>query len=356
MSIEIYPEDFSTRYGLTHAISVTMTAFYNDIGKLTLVAPIDDHNIKTLKVGNVVYDTTRGNTYIIVNVKIDTPNRRITANGYTAETLLNRRVAAEKVKVTNIESGVYSAVRGNLRGLENRIQTAAIKGLTEVYQGDDPTTEDVDESAVYGGQLLDAITPVLEYGELGRQMIWDDSTKKWTFEIFKGVDRTQGIHRVVFSTEHGTAKDLVCNDDDTKFYTMAFVRWQWEGQAQTHIVGVTGSGDVNARELWVESSVSVSVEKDEDYETTKKKAIAEAMDALKEQVRRKSFTVTIDPEDFGRLYDLGDIVSCVSIKYGVEFNARVTGIKYTLDATGEKTEVTLGEPILTALEALKLNG
>ena len=58
MSIEIYPEDFSTRYGLTHAISITMTAYYNDIGKLMLVAPIDDHNIQALKVGNVIYESS----------------------------------------------------------------------------------------------------------------------------------------------------------------------------------------------------------------------------------------------------------------------------------------------------------
>ena len=38
MSIEIYPEDFSTRYGLTHAISITMTAYYNDIGTLVPIA------------------------------------------------------------------------------------------------------------------------------------------------------------------------------------------------------------------------------------------------------------------------------------------------------------------------------
>lgn len=351
MSIEIYPEDFSTRYGMTHAISITMTAFYNDIGKLMLVAPIDDHNIQALKVGNVIYDTDRKLTYILVNVKIDTSYRRITANGYTAEAILNRRVASAKTKITNIESGVYEAVNGNLRGLESRIQTAPVKGLEETYQGDDETTKDVDESVVYGGQLLDELTPVLEYGELGRRMLWDDTTKKWTFEVFKGIDRTQGIHRVVFSTEQGTAKDLICNDDDSTFYTTAFVRWDWEDTVQMHLVGTCGA---SARELWIDSSLSP--EDGEDFAAMKKRVLSDAMDTLKEQIRRKSFTVTIDPEDFGRLYDMGDIVSCVSIKYGVEFNARVTGIKYTLDATGEKTEVTLGEPILTALEALKLNG
>lgn len=41
---------------------------------------------------------TRKLTYILVNVKIDTSYRRITANGYTAEAILNRRVGVRKDK------------------------------------------------------------------------------------------------------------------------------------------------------------------------------------------------------------------------------------------------------------------
>lgn len=356
MSIEIYPSDFSTRYEIANAISISETLEYNDFGKLTLVADADEYNIKVIRNGHIVFDTELKATYIIVTTKIETGSNRITANGYSADWLLNLRVAAGDTshrKITNIESGVYDVVNANLRGLENRIQTAAIKGLTEVYQGDDETTADVDESIVYGGQLLDAITPVLEYGELGRRMLWDDATKKWTFEIYKGVDRTEGIHAAVFSAEQGTAKNLVITQDDKDWYTTAFVRWMWEGAAQMHLVGTCGA---NARELWVESSVSVEVEKDEDYATTKKKAIAEAMDALKEQNKRQSFTVTIAPEDFGTLYGMGDIVSCVSVRHNIKFTARVTGIKCTGDIRERKMEIVLGEPEMTIMELIKRNG
>lgn len=354
MSIEIYPDDFSTRYGIQNVISLSETVEYNDLGKLTLVVDADQYNLQAIKTGYIVYDTALKVTYIIVTVKIETASNRITANGYTAEYILNRRVAiSDERQVTNIESGVYTIVKDNLRGLQ-RINIAELKGLTETYQGDDPTTEDVDESVVYGGQLLDAITPVLEYGELGRRMVWDGKKCEWTFEIYKGVDRTSGIHATTFSAEQGTAQDLVITDDEKDWYTMAFVRWQWEGVARTDIVGTTG--DPDSRELWVESSVSVSVEKDEDYGTTKKKALAEAMDALKEKNRRQSFTVTIDADEYGVRYGLGDIVKCVSIRHGIAFAARVTGIKNTLDARKRELKVVLGEPELSLLEVIKRNG
>ena len=42
------------------------------------------------------------------------------------------------------------------------------------------------------------------------------------------------------------------------------------------------------------------------------------------------------------------------MKYGVKFNARITNVKYTLDANQEKTEVVLGAPILTVIKEMEL--
>jgi prophage tail gpP-like protein len=57
----------------------------------------------------------------------------------------------------------------------------------------------------------------------------------------------------------------------------------------------------------------------------------------------------IDPAELGVLYNIGDIVSCVSKRFGVRFNARVLGAKFKKDANSESTEIILGEPILTAI-------
>ena len=77
---------------------------------------------------------------------------------------------------------------------------------------------------------------------------------------------------------------------------------------------------------------------------------------LEKYISRQSFSVVVDASEFGVLYNLGDIVSCSSVRFGVRFNARVTGISYKMDATGEQTSIHLGEPILTAIGELKLNG
>lgn len=347
MSIEVYPSDFSTRYEVTHAISIQMAIYYNGIGKLQLVVPVNDYNITALKTGNILYDTVRGTTYIIVNTKCDTTDNRITANGYTTDWLLNKRSVAVKHNVTTIETGVYDIINENLRGL-SRISTAAVKGLAETFSGDS-----AEEATAYGGQLLDAIIPYLDNGDLGYRMVWDASSLSWVFEIFKGKDLTSGIHAIAFAEEQGTCSDLVINEDTSTFKNIAYVKYRLTDGTES--VETVGSAEGDDRfEAWFETSVSQEL--DESADDCRKRAVAYATLELGKLINRKSFKVTIDASELGTRYNVGDVVSCVSIRFGVSFNARITGVKYKMDATGEKTEIILGDPILTALGALKLNG
>ena len=347
MSFEVYPSDFSTRYEITHAISVQMTLHYNDIGKVQLVLPVNDYNITALKTGSILYDTVRGATYIIVNTKCDTTDNRITANGFTTDWLLNKRSVATKHDVTTIESGVYDIINENLRGL-SRISTAEVKGLTETFSG-----EAAEEATAYGGQLLDEIIPFLNNGDLGHRMVWDARDLSWQFEIFKGDDKTAGIHAVAFAEEQGTCSELVINEDTSTFKNFAYVSYRLSDE--TELVEAIGSAEGDDRfEVWFDTSVSQ--EKGESADDCRKRAVAYATMELGKYINRKSFKVTIDASELGTLFNIGDVVSCVSVRFGVSFNARITGVKYKMDITGEKTEIILGDPILTALGALKING
>jgi hypothetical protein len=341
MSFEIYPSDFSTRYELRHATSAIMTIYYNDIGKLVLVSPVNDYNITALKVGNLLYDTDRDVTFIIANTKIETDTNRITAHGYTANWLLNKRCIASKYKLTTLESGIYAIINANMRNM-TRLKTASAEGLKEKTK-----------TNLHGGQILDEVQPFLEEAGLGNKMIWDPDALTHIFKIYKGTDLTDGIHAVVFSDEQGTAHELIINDDDSTLKNFAYVKGKLnDGTEFVETVG-TATGD-NRREVWFETSVLQ--EQDESVSDCKERAIAYATMELGKRIRRQSFSVAIDASELGVMYNLGDIVSCVSIRFGVSFNARITGIKYTLDNRKTKTEIILGEPILTALGEMKLNG
>jgi hypothetical protein len=352
MSLEVYPSDFSTRYEITHAISIQMSLLYNDMGKVQIVVAANDYNIKALKKDYILYDTVHDATYIIVNVKCDTVENRITANGFTSEWRLNKRVVAAPQQIKIIETGVYGIVNDNLRGL-TKISTAAVKGLTEKFQPDDPETQDEDESVIYGKGILDAITPVLEYGGLGRRMNWDPSTLSWEFEIFKGNDLTSGIHAITFAEEQGTCTNLVINEDASTFKNVAYVTWK--KRDNTEMLATVGSATGDDRfELWLSSSVTQ--EDNETVAAARKRAESYAQLELGKHINRQSFSVVVDASELGVLYNIGDIVACSSVRFGVRFNARITGVTYTMDVSGEQTAVQLGDPILTALGEMKLNG
>lgn len=349
MSLEIYPADFSTRYGLYAATAISMSENYNDVGKISIIEPLDDYAIASLKPGSIVYNTERGTTYIIVNVKSDTTKQQITANGYTTDWLLNKRCVAKKRQIVTIEADTYDLITRNLRGL-SRIDLAPIKGLTETFQEDDPDTEDEDESVISGDQLLDQVTEVLAYGKLGRRMLWDSENLRWTFEIYKGVDRTEGIHAVAFAEEQGTCRDLVINEDESTFKNVAYIEYKYNDKTYQTFVG-TAEGD-DRRELWCGSSVIA--EENESKKAVEKRAKEQASLALGKYLKRTSFTVTIDPKEFGVRYDIGDTVSCVSNRFGVAFQAQVTGYQYNLDSNGETTSIVLGEPTLTVIDEVIL--
>lgn len=351
MSLEVYPPDFSTRYEISHAISIQMSIYYNDVGKIQLVAVADNYNIVALKKNCIIFDTDHKTTYLIVNVKCDTVENKITVNGYTAEYLLNKRVVAAKTQILNIETGVYGIINGNMRDM-TRISTAAVKGLPETFQPDDPETEDTDESVIYGGGVLDAITPVLEYGELGRRMIWDTSSLSWTFEIYKGADLTSGIHAIAFAEEQGTCTKLVINEDSSTFRNFVYVTYKDRNQNDKLTTIGSATGD-DRFELWLDSSITQ--EDGESLANARKRAVTFAQLEMGKYINRQSFSVVIDASELGTLYNIGDIVTCSSVRFGVRFNARITGVTYTLDVTGEQTAVQLGDPILTALGEMILN-
>lgn len=342
MSLECYTSGFSNRHEITHAISIQTADYYNDIGKIILNVPIDDYNISVLEVGGMLYNTVTGFTYVIVNIKTDTINNRLTINGYTTNWLLNSRVIASKATITNVESGIYSLLANNLRAL-SYIVPASASGLTK--------TTNVE---LYGGQLLDEVLDILEDAEYGHKMVWDDNTKKFTFTIYNGNDLTSGIHAIVFSDEQGTAQDLVINDDTSTFKNFCYCSAEYSDGTELIATAGTATGD-DRYEVWIDAA-GLSQEEEETNEQFFERAQRFAAMQLGRYVHKQCFTVTIDASEFGVLYGLGDIVTCSSARFGVQFTARITGIKYKMDINGTQTDVVLGDPILTKIGEIQLNG
>lgn len=333
MSIEVYTPGFANRHEITHAISLETAVYYNEIGKITLVLPIDDYNIQTVKKGSLVFDTKAGDTWWVNQLKIDTVNNRITANGYTSNWILNSRVLYPRASLTRVERDVLATVSACLRGL-SYVEVAADSGL--------PAACDVE---LFGGQLLDEIIKVLDGAEYGHRMRWSDTEKKFTFEVYNGIDRTSGNNAVRFSEEWGSAEDLVINEDDSIFKNFAYVHANDASGKETAYAAGEATGD-ERREVWIDGT-TITYDKDEEtaaeYETRLRNF---GLLELGKYAEKQGFNVAVDASELGTKYNLGDVVSCVSKRFGVVFNSRVTGKKFKSDINGQSTQLILGDPIL----------
>ena len=323
MRIEIFSPDLSTHHELANAISVQFEEKYNDVGKMTIVLPMDDYNIGIALKGSVVYIVGLGFAYEVAEVQSDTENNEITLNGYTLNNRLNRRVIATAATVQNVEHDLYSIVRQNLRNLP--VLLHAEQGL--------PAT--VDQTTLYGEELLSSIQPVLNDAGYGQRAAFDYRAKTITWEIYQGEDRSTGLKRVIFSEERGTAPG------------------QYRDQTEFVVTAGTVTGE-DRRELWAEYSGDPQgeVEGNSAFQTRVRQFAALQ---LGNYLDRLSFTVNADASELGTAYNVGDLVSCVSLRHGVQFNARITGASYSQDANnGMQVSLTLGDPILTVIGGIKL--
>lgn len=333
MRLEIFTPDLSNRHEITHATSVQFSDLYNDIGKFTVVLPLDDYNTSIALKGSILYIVDRKLAYEVAEVLDDTENNEITLNGYSLNNRLNRRVVASAITVANVEADVYNVVRQNLRGLP--VQLATSKGLTET----------VEETSLFGGNVLDEVMPILSDADLGNRAVFDYRAKTITWEIYKGVDRTSGLQTVSFVQERGTAPGLTIDQDESEYKNVCYCKAQYKDGTEFTVTAGTVTG-ADRRELWAEFSGD-GQQDDESKSAFQTRVKQYAALQLGSHCDRLSFSVNIDGSELGSAYNVGDLVWCVSLRRGLKFKTRITGSTYAQDENGVTVSLTVGDPILT---------
>lgn len=331
----MFTPDLSNRHEITNAISCQFSEYYNAVGKFSLVLPMDEYDIKLAIVDSILYVADRKLAYEVAEVQHDCDANQITVNGYSLNNRLNRRVVAASASVTNVEADIYNIVQANLRELP--ILLAASKGLSET----------VTATGVYGDSLLDAVKPILTNAGLGNRALLDYRAKTITWEIYKGVDRSDGLAAILFVQERGTAPGLVADRDISEYKNVCYCEAQYKDETKFVVQAGTANGE-NRRELWV----SFSGDEQQDNESNEAFQIRVKQYAalqLGSHLDRKGFDIDADGDELGTAYNVGDMVWCVSLRLGVKYKARITGAKYTQDANGKSVKLEIGDPILTVL-------
>ncbi len=373
---------------LNSFISLTWKEEYQGKGRLAMYCYDNDETAKLLRQGYFLYRTDRHTAMEIVRIDRNDQTRQIYVGGYTTLNILNRRVMTEAYEANIGESSVYGMVAANLRALP--VLNAAEKGYTDA----------LGEAVTYQNKrLYDAIIDVCEGTGLGARMTYDPDTNKHTLEVYKGTDHTADSETpYIASAEFGNLQSLSTSEDDDYYRntcvvtgTLAGGQTVWvrvyayaglEDHPELQREAVLDSGliqrgavteqivDTSWSDNWWSSYANQNgtsagsysggyrtIQAAETGAEFAERLCQVGMDKLKEYTQTKSFDAQIDASDYGTLYTLGDIITCKSTRYGMEFDARVSSVTEKEEAGNHTISVVLGEPDTDAITGgILLNG
>lgn len=340
--IGIYSKDLTRQEFVLNVISFSCNERYNEIGTFTLITG-SSYSSQLLKIGSIIRD---GNFFGIIE-RIKFSNDEITINGYTLNWLLKTRVIMNDLSVSgNLEQSIYNTVSSNLRGLG--LSLSPLKGFTDTFS----TKFDA------GTNLADLVVTLCNHCDYGNRITINPNTGIYTFEIYQGEDLSLNSNprAVLFSAERKNLGELVGDSDYSNRANKIFVTAKNLTKERVMVVVDDSSDDENVVETFLSGSDQRDIETEYDDEgreigTIPAETTEEFLSRLEQDGRaelkenhslHQSFTFTINPSEYGIKYSLGDKVSCSSSKFDLKFVTRVTGVKHSLETSGETYTITLG--------------
>lgn len=183
---------------------------------------------------------------------------------------------------------------------------------------------------------------------LGWNIYIDLALKKMVFETYVGRDLTigQSIYPpVIFSPEFESLKTQHYVDSDVSYRNVAIVAGQGEGELRSIVEVGTASG-MERKEVFVDA-------RDLPDDSLLGDRGVQKLNEMKVDQLLEGEILTSGPFQYGKDYDLGDIVTIRNKNWGVTMDARITEIKETYDQSGFSMEGTFGNSIPTLVGKIK---
>ncbi len=344
------------RVGLVEDVrSLQWLSEYQDAGEIKLVCSATEKNRALLVDGNRLYCTEQPESAIIRQTQIDDDGKdaKLTVRAMLSAARWADRVVMATEQVHNAEAGMLSLTTKHRRGLPGI--TGAAKGIAVSL-----------DTQISWGSVLDAEITLATASGLGFREVFAPDTGTETFEVYEGVDRTQGAgYNGYFGDDIDNISSLkiVRGSDGWKNY--AIIGGQGEGVNRKIVTASLGAytGD-EIRELWVDAkdigttyqiaapdgsggyTYTEATYTDEEYAAALQ---ARGLEKLAENLQTLEVDASIGQGlmEYGRDYALGDIVPLKLTRYGLRLSARISAVRTIYESTGKKVTAVLSDFNLT---------
>lgn len=336
---------------------------YSKCGDFELHCSLTPETLKLLQRGNVIWkkgDLEAG--YIEYrNLTQDTTGKEVLViKGKFLTGYLGRRIVWDRQNLnTTSELAIRELVNSNVINPIDTARKIDLMALGEVkgYAGN------IDKQVSYKN-LLETVEDIANVSELGIRTSLDIENKQMIFDIYEGLDRTanNGVNApAIFSQEFENILEQEYTDSLNNYKNTVLVAGEGEGSEREFISLENGQGldryelFVDARDLQSTKTVNeeeVAIPISEYREMLEDRGVSK----LSEHKEIETFDSKVNlnsnlmyKEDF----DLGDIVTCTSKKWGITIDTRITEIEEVYEESGKQINVVFGNNIPTLIDVIK---
>ncbi len=328
---------------------------YSRCGDFELHLPITAGNLTLLIKGNIIYKKDDREAGYIVYRKLteDTEGREmLSVTGRFITGYLGRRIiwGTENYNGTN-EAAMRNMINNNCISPADHHRKIELLELGELNGFTQPANFQVSYT-----NLLSTIEDKAEVSELGIRTLLDVQNKKIKFEIYEGLNRTAGQSlnpQAIFSKEFENILEQEYTDSMSSYRNIALVAGEGEGAERA--LTTVGSGIGTDRfELFVDArDLQQGDMSNGDY-------ISQLQQRGNEKLSENSKIQTLSSKvnvlsnlTYKTDFDLGDLVTCVSKKWGITIDTRITEVEEVYEAEGKQINITFGNDIPTLIEKIK---
>lgn len=282
----------------------------------------------------------------------DKGQRTAYSKGYFAESLLNNWI----IPLTYNKTGTPEEISRDL--VDKNIISPSDSGrkFPHIILG---YQKGIGKSVAFqstGDTMGEKMYSIEQTQEMSHRLVYDYQTNDLTFEVWKGLDRTdtQDVNSwAIFSDSYYNVKNVSYDRDDSDFKNYAYVAGEGEGAART-IVEVDGRKDpseerreiyVDARDLqskYQDASGKEQTYSDAEYQSLLRQR---GLEKLEEYPVVETVNSDIDADAnlvYMKDFDLGDLCTYQNTEMQIECAKRVTEIQEVYEGSKQTLSITFG--------------
>jgi len=338
-------------YGNTRQLAGVVESFeylrwvrrYSLCGSFELKAIATADNIALLMLGNLLWKSDDEEVGIIEHLEMSQADKEtITVSGRFATSFLARRI----IWGTETLSGDLSVCVAQLVNNHLISPTDSNRQITGIVYTSPALGVTVKTQVSYKN-LLDTVTGLCDASDRGIKTVFDPSSGTLTVTLYVGM-----ISQAVFSREYENLTTQIYTQSAMDYANTALIGGEGDGVSRV-LASISDMAGEARREVFVDAKDL----RQEDFGTGYPSVLMyRGQNKLSELSIARSFDAEVNPHGNMRYkvdFDLGQIVTVFSKKWGVTLLARITEIEESYDASGQTLNIVFGKGALSLLQKLK---